>query len=1740
NGGENFNTFSVGKAIIGNNDVKINIHKDNGKPVIEIVEKQPLILSQLPGAGKLEEYNWQHKNDDKAAVSKLALLDIGIEAADGKHYADKQRVNFTISDLRSTATNLSGNFANTNIKFDNKLTGDLPLYVQVNGNDPVAFGGLTIKGQKQAIFDNKGNLSAGTKFGGFWGVVENQRYTSIFRDAAQKEAILDINKAIRWNEEGMLTAQSMKNLVGQKIWTAADPAKGYEIKAFEPGANGKLSVTAEKGLYSFFVAGGSNKTDNETQGANTIRKAVNDIKITKDGNWKGQASFYLDQFSAAFSGSVSPDLRNYSGTSDYKGKLPYIHILNDKQEKIGNHALVLGKSSKFAFDKEGRLAEGVLYDGLQRKEFLGYRTAQRIMDGEVKKFQNDVQNSNAPKEIKDKIAAAIKNQKPDEAVKLWNKYVTDETVALKKKLVDESMKAYLEGGDTKDMIEAVKIKNANFEEFNKIIQERNAKINFGQAMLAQENIALREAQGKPGFNKAAFDLAKNHREDRFRKEIADIDQKTGNVIIKNADKFNGIFKNAEQNVKTDLINEVKNSPLSGQLKMAIFEKIRLANEGNDNLQEAYKEYAGHMEKSLQGLISQVEYFQQYMDKDSLTKIQGLIEKGEFSGAISYWNSIKPGVEQTFKTRTNYLARLGDKSTYDGTLSGFSNWLGYVFEPVSDAFSGAFNLVAAGFAVVYTGGSKLFGSEKYANRGWELAGSYWANSLGGYVEEAFDKQAFATRQQKRLESSGYTVNGAQYGDAHYFQVSKDGSTGMFTDESFIGNCSKFIESKNVALNVVGYIGKGIYIGAELFISKKIGVPGITRSTYAAAILTDGVANFVSTQFTGKALRGGDDMLIGLSFVTGSGISSLTSNIASRVVVNGSNAFVAAAQRTLAATLRTSPNWINFNLATGHVLTAPSGRAMGFGDSLFNIGSTYAFTGAFQGVWEIGKGIGRAVPKVYSYLGNKITHGSLYQKMASKISYMGQKVKETTIVQKGISLAETGSLKMENVAVKAAELANKIAKNKFVAASGKAIDFGRNVTATGLKNFGKYSGVNNPLQFLAGSTAVATTEISSPVALHDALGGGSALLSPWINPGRNIVTSVTDYIDKGISDKIAGRQYAERNKFDSAVSLLDDKLGSTGIISFALSGTQAFVDSYTQALSGSYSVAALSHPVQAVEDTLRFADIMKDLLKKDGNVAPDANSAQYGRLFGSLYGTTKGFRNLAGNIRGATNAPEVIVSRQFNKNMIQVAKFSEGASKVYARLAPVQKFGYFAAKSHSSAASLMKFNTGIGLLLPVINSKDTSDFSKQVYNISYSMDSFARSSVAAATLFNSLGALSGKVSNSAVVKAMGQNKGVQFFAKHPFTTLALPGASLIAAGTELGSLKNNESLQVLGNYMANIGLVLVGIGLMRIANGWKAKVEAIKPGSFLDKAMGVKAEGVNKLLYNSVYSAGGGLAFAIYGASKGDIHNFTDAAAYLSIGALAGLGLRKATTVVPLAAEVVGASALVYGVRKAAVEPGIAGVELWLDGGNVYDLAQLSRPSLFSEHPVREIQVYDGDMAKLVDKDSKTGLLKYPGREDVLITNEGRLVSNAGDNKGKYLYKEATYKDAQGKDKVYMVNDWLGAVMQGALLLSVFKVGKIARESYYKGPKQSLGAGKGLVNGALEYWYGKGNPKYSLATTFEFGKNHPVLSGLGIMGTGAGILTLGNADSLKNKSVGKVLQIAGVSLIGLGGISMIARA
>ncbi|MFA5005509.1 MAG: cysteine peptidase family C39 domain-containing protein, partial [Candidatus Omnitrophota bacterium] len=53
NGGENFNTFSVGKAIIGNNDVKINIHKDNGKPVIEIVEKQPLILSQLPGAGKL-------------------------------------------------------------------------------------------------------------------------------------------------------------------------------------------------------------------------------------------------------------------------------------------------------------------------------------------------------------------------------------------------------------------------------------------------------------------------------------------------------------------------------------------------------------------------------------------------------------------------------------------------------------------------------------------------------------------------------------------------------------------------------------------------------------------------------------------------------------------------------------------------------------------------------------------------------------------------------------------------------------------------------------------------------------------------------------------------------------------------------------------------------------------------------------------------------------------------------------------------------------------------------------------------------------------------------------------------------------------------------------------------------------------------------------------------------------------------------------------------------------------------------------------------------------------------------------------------------------------------------------------------------------------------------------------------------------------------------------------------------
>ena len=177
----------------------------------------------------------------------------------------------------------------------------------------------------------------------------------------------------------MLTAQSILNIKNQdqKIWTAADPTKGYKITDAGIDKKGRLSITAEKGLYSFFVSGGSNKTDNEKQGPEaTTRKAVKDIKITKAGNWKGQASFYLDQFAATFSGAVSADLRNYSGTSDYVGKLPYIYILDGKGKKIGNHAIVFGESKVFGFDKEGKLVAGVLYDGTQRKESVNSKAPQ--------------------------------------------------------------------------------------------------------------------------------------------------------------------------------------------------------------------------------------------------------------------------------------------------------------------------------------------------------------------------------------------------------------------------------------------------------------------------------------------------------------------------------------------------------------------------------------------------------------------------------------------------------------------------------------------------------------------------------------------------------------------------------------------------------------------------------------------------------------------------------------------------------------------------------------------------------------------------------------------------------------------------------------------------------------------------------------------------------------------------------------------------------------------------------------------------------------------------------------------------------------------------------------------------------------------------------------------------------------------------------------------------------------------
>ncbi|MDD5119843.1 MAG: cysteine peptidase family C39 domain-containing protein, partial [Candidatus Omnitrophica bacterium] len=337
------------------------------------------------------------------------------------------------------------------------------------------------------------------------------------------------------------------------------------------------------------------------------------------------------------------------------------------------------------------------------------------------------------------------------------------------------------------------------------------------------------------------------------------------------------------------------------------------------------------------------------------------------------------------------------------LKGFigQTLLGYNINPTeAQSFAGgakdyAAGLVEFGFKTrLQGGGLKWFES---------------AESYGNYAEE------FETLMHTDFPDthSNFTVEVAPGNNPIFsgglFSTYQGGTVDLFNyalEQADIYQASGNIDQPTYyLLKGLGYAGKASYVVLNVAAGEAIlggvGLLGSAASTTTSTVATIGriatspylwapatsfVANEVSHSSTGHYLSGGDETNIALSFVTGRVISQAAKSIgtargvlqtaSTSTAVTGIKEGLSYVPRVVASTLNTSPVLINANLARGHIVTANSqGRAMNIGESVVNIGSSYALNAGFQSVSQalsITKIAGRPVAQS---LGRLLTLGKV---------------------------------------------------------------------------------------------------------------------------------------------------------------------------------------------------------------------------------------------------------------------------------------------------------------------------------------------------------------------------------------------------------------------------------------------------------------------------------------------------------------------------------------------------------------------------------------------------------------------------------------------------------------------------------------------------------------------------------------------------------------------------------------------
>ncbi|MDD2679228.1 MAG: diguanylate cyclase [Candidatus Omnitrophica bacterium] len=708
-------------------------------------------------------------------------------------------------------------------------------------------------------------------------------------------------------------------------------------------------------------------------------------------------------------------------------------------------------------------------------------------------------------------------------------------------------------------------------------------------------------------------------------------------------------------------------------------------------------------------------------------------------------------------------------------------------------------------------------------------------------------------------------------------------------------------------------------------------------------------------------------------------------------------------------------------------------------------------------------------------------------------------------------------------------------------------------------GEVIGINQPMTFLAGSTAGAIIDYTAGdkrANLKPAAAG--ALGRILINPGRGILSAASgaaNYwrIDNNLGSNLDKIKATERFVLNKAMR---DNIGGipSGMLSFAF----YTADSYMQAYSESYTVRAITHtalhPLQVIKDIFTSIDLTTKTINSLSSGIPKDKWVEVGMFLGGMIGASKGYSNLGSRL--ATEAK-------------------------------ASSFTSFMANTHTSAASLVYLNAAF-TFLPLITDGGAGDpqaWFKQLYYGAYNMDQSAQGAMTMALAWNVLRAGLGRLRQTGAGQAV--DKLVNNHLEHatPAVKYGLPLAMTVG-GAELYALNKDKQDDLQANYLAHTGLVIAGIGAMLLAN----KIEKSSAYRWLREegkqmpqpnALGLEAaekttaktrtekifgthssrlygkEWVKtELKYNIRWGGIGAIAGLVGAASSGKIKDWHDRIEYLVLGAIGGMAiLRNLPALVKTGArvgvkgtEITGAGALTYGAKKMTFDPLAGWIEGELGYRNDFNFTRATTPHLFRAGDTQDDLVYALSMGVVglgIAKVSTTAIKAYREKGAAGLEKPEGVI-----NKG-FLTKAEQHLMRSGQDLEPFLQSWskdwgknvLSSVGTMAVGYGLYNWGKEGEARNKDLSTLWKYAGVAMVGMGLLKTVGILGGDLNLRAIANLRGKNQAIAGAMATAAGAGLFLWGSSDDLKDAQLagldlGKIIQVSGGALAAVGALNMFA--